>query len=141
MDASEIVGLIDPLPGKKGGKPKPGAKAGKDKKEETVDLSAHRIWTASKLFTHLKFLQASMREAESKAQEFFVAFQSEKEIADDLRQKGVPEERWFDPTFALGDRTPMIRMIYTVLDRHLLLTAMGLGCNMGEDNTKPNFLL
>ena len=126
MDTSEIVGLIDPLPGKKGGKPKPGAKAGKDKKEEIVVLSAHRIRTASKLFTHLKFLEASMREAESKAQEFFVAFQSEKEIADDLRQKGVPEERLSDPTFALGDR-------------HLLLTAMALGCNMGEDNTKPNF--
>ena len=132
MDDSEIImsGRDDVKGGKKNKNSK-NTKNKKTKKEKTVDVNAHRIRTATKLFAHLKFLQTSFRDAEAKAAEFFVRFQVEKDLAEELRKKGVPEERLSEPAWSLGDQAPMVRLMYTVLDRHVLVKAMSVGCASG----------
>ena len=75
-----------------------------------------------------------MKDVEAKAQEFFGTFAEQLKVTEDLRGKGVPEERLSDPSFGLGEMAPMVRLLYTVLERHALLKAMSTGCTAGEES-------
>ena len=68
------------------------SKAGSSSSKK-VDVGTYRLRTATKMITHLKFLQASFRELDSKVKEFYKEQADFKTKALSLKSSGVSEDR------------------------------------------------
>ena len=134
MEATSDETCILPLPHGSGSGKKHKGGGGKSKKSQggssskRVDVATYRLRTATKMITHLKFVQASFRELDVKVREFYKEQSDFKAKAVSLKSSGVSEDRLLsDQSLQLGDDAALVKMMYSVLDRHHLLQVLSLG--------------
>ena len=137
MEATSDETCIIPLPAGSGNGRKSNSGKNKNKgsaskagssSSKKVDVGTYRLRTATKMITHLKFLQASFRELDSKVKEFYKEQADFKTKALSLKSSGVSEDRLLsDQSLQLGDDAALVKMMYNVLDRHRLLQFLSLG--------------
>lgn len=123
--------------GSKGRKPRSSTK----KEAKKVDIPTHRLRTATKTITQLKFIQASFRDIDGKIQGFYGDHNEMREKAQALKSSGVNEDRIMtDASLNLQDSTALVRLMYTVIDRHRLLQILSLGSDCMKLDGLPDVL-
>ena len=142
MDESEILGLVKTGARKGAGS---GSKAqgnrrqsnasgsgnvkpkGGKKEPKTFDPNAHRVKAATKIFPHLKFIQASLIEICSKAETFMNENEATVDRAREMIQRGVTADKLSDPVLELGDEVASFQLLFVILNRYDLVKLMSTG--------------
>ena len=127
FDETAIVSLQ--VQGKSGTNRKAKTKSGNQKGEsKRVDLPTLRLRFATKILTQLRFMQASFRDLDGKISQFYTENAEIKNKASNLKSQGLPESRLIsDTSLQLGDNAALVRLMYTVLDRHRLVQLLSVG--------------
>ncbi|CAE6946006.1 unnamed protein product, partial [Symbiodinium sp. CCMP2592] len=100
----------------------------KPKKEpKSFDPNAYRVKIATKLFAHLKFIQAALIDEVNKSEEFLRTHESMVDKAKSLRTRGISSDRLSDPALELGDDLASYRLMFVILNRYDILKLMAQG--------------